>query len=229
MHYDILFSGTGNSHWAATLLGKHLNERIVSISELTETDTKFVLEKDEIVGFVFPVHGWRVPRIVSDFMQTLEFKGGSIFRIKNSHLYLLFANSWRFYWPYYGAFVSELKEVKTETTLELNAVEAVIMPESYVGLPGMNVDKPEKELEKIKSAEKVIDRFASIVDKRDFSQNYLPLGWKNLKRGPIPDFFSGPVGSFFTRFLITDKPFKVESKKCISLWNMCESLSCRRY
>ena len=62
-------------------------------------------------------------------------------------------------------FVSELKEVKTETTLELNAVEAVIMPESYVGLPGMNVDKPEKELEKIKSAEKVIDRFASIVDK----------------------------------------------------------------
>ena len=78
------FSGTGNSHWAATLLGKHLNERIVSISELTETDTKFVLEKDEIVGFVFPVHGWRVPRIVSDFMQTLEFKEGD-FQNKNSH------------------------------------------------------------------------------------------------------------------------------------------------
>ena len=68
-------------------------------------------------------------------------------------------------------------------------------------------------MEKIKSAEKVIDRFASIVDRRDFSQNNLPLGWENLKRGPIPDFFSGPVGSFFTRFLITDKPFKVESKK----------------
>ena len=208
------FSGTGNSHWAATLLGKHLNERIVSISELTETDTTFVLEKDEIVGFVFPVHGWRVPRIVSDFMQTLEFKEGN-FQNKNSHYTFCLLTAGDSIGRTMERFVSELKEVKTETTLELNAVEAIIMPESYVGLPGMNVDKPEKELKKIKSAEKVIDRFASIVDRRDFSQNNLPLGWKNLKRGPIPDFFSGPVGSFFTRFLITDKPFKVESKKCI--------------
>ena len=139
------FSGTGNSHWAATLLGKHLNEHIVSISELTETDTKFVLEKDEIVGFVFPVHGWRVPRIVSDFMQTLEFKEGN-FQNKNSHYTFCLLTAGDSIGRTMERFVSELKEVKTESTLELNAVEAVIMPESYVGLPGMNVDKPEKEL-----------------------------------------------------------------------------------
>ena len=79
----------------------------------------------------------------------------------------------------------------------------------------MDVDKPEKELEKIKSAEKAIVRFASIVKGRELSQDNFPLGWKDLERGPIPDFFSGPVGGFFTRYLITDKPFKVDRKKCI--------------
>ena len=91
----------------------------------------------------FPVHGWRVPRIVSDFMQTLEFKEGN-FQNKNSHYTFCLLTAGDSIGRTMERFVSELKEVKTETTLELNAVEAVIMPESYVGLPGMNVDKPER-------------------------------------------------------------------------------------
>ena len=208
------FSGTGNSRWAAKLLGQCLNERIVSMNKTAETNTKVVLTNDEVVGFVFPVQGWRVPRIVSDFMRTLEFHEGDL-QNKKGHYTFCLLTAGDTIGRTMERFARELKEVKSETTLELNAVESVIMPESYVGLPGMDVDKPEKELEKIKSAEKAIVRFASIVKGRELSQDNFPLGWKDLERGPIPDFFSGPVGGFFTRYLITDKPFKVDRKKCI--------------
>ena len=208
------FSGTGNSRWAAKLLGQCLNERIVSMNKTAETNTKIVLTNDEVVGFVFPVHGWRVPRIVSDFMHTLEFHEGNL-QNKKGHYTFCLLTAGDTIGRTMERFARELKEVKSETTLELNAVESVIMPESYVGLPGMDVDKPEKELEKIKSAKKAIVRFASIVKGRELSQDNFPLGWKDLERGPIPDFFSGPVGGFFTRYLITDKPFKVDRKKCI--------------
>ena len=208
------FSGTGNSRWAAKLLGQCLNERIVSMNKTAETNTKIVLTNDEVVGFVFPVYGWRVPRIVSDFMRTLEFHKGDL-QNKKGHYTFCLLTAGDTIGRTMERFARELKEVKSETTLELNAVESVIMPESYVGLPGMDVDKPEKELEKIKSAEKAIVRFASIVKGRELSQDNFPLGWKDLERGPIPDFFSGPVGGIFTRYLITDKPFKVDRKKCI--------------
>ena len=184
------------------------------MNKTAETNTKIVLTNDEVVGFVFPVHGWRVPRIVSDFMHTLEFHEGNL-QNKKGHYTFCLLTAGDTIGLTMERFARELKEVKSETTLELNAVESVIMPESYVGLPGMDVDKPEKELEKIKSAEKAIVRFASIVNGRELSQDNFPLGWKDLERGPIPDFFSGPVGGFFTRYLITDKPFKVDRKKCI--------------
>ena len=184
------------------------------MNKTAETNTKIVLTNDEVVGFVFPVHGWRVPRIVSDFMRTLEFHEVDL-QNKKGHYTFCLLTAGDTIGRTMERFARELKEVKSETTLELNAVESIIMPESYVGLPGMDVDKPEKELEKIKSAEKAIVRFASIVKGRELSQDNFPLGWKDLERGPIPDFFSGPVGGFFTRYLITDKPFKVDRKKCI--------------
>lgn len=208
------FSGTGNSRWAAELLGRFLDERIVSMSEAVGTNTKFTLQKDEIVGFVFPVHGWRVPRIVDELMRTLELLEMDS-QSKTRHYTFCLLTTGDSIGRTMERFVKLMREVKSGAALDLNAVESVIMPESYVGLPGMDVDKPEKERKKIEDAEKVILRFASIVKEQKARQSDLPLGWKQLKRGPIPDFFSGPVGAFFTHFLITDKPFRVESEKCV--------------
>ena len=208
------FSGTGNSHWAAELLGQSLNERIVSIRETVGVNTSFTLEKDEKVGFVFPVHGWRVPRIVMEFMRTLELHEADL-QNNIGHYTFCLVTAGDTIGRTMERFVKLVKDVKSETPLTLNAVEAVIMPESYVGLPGMDVDKPEKEREKIEIAEKIISNFSSVVKDQKVSQSNLPLGWEYLKRGPIPDFFSGPVGAFFTYVLVTDKPFRVESEKCV--------------
>ena len=62
------FSGTGNSKWAAKTLALETGDTLVSIPEVIKSDCSFTLEKDEHVGFIFPIHGWRVPNIVKEFL-----------------------------------------------------------------------------------------------------------------------------------------------------------------
>ena len=64
------FSGTGNTKWAASKLAAATHDSLISIAPyMRADDTKhdmaepFTLQEDERLGFVFPVHGWRVPRL----------------------------------------------------------------------------------------------------------------------------------------------------------------------
>ena len=67
----LYFSGTGNTKWAASKLAAATHDNLISIAPyMRADDTKhdmaepFTLQEDERLGFVFPVHGWRVPRLV---------------------------------------------------------------------------------------------------------------------------------------------------------------------
>lgn len=74
------FSGTGNTRWAAIKLATATHERLIDIAEEMRLIKKsgaqytepFILEKGERLGFVFPVHGWRVPRLVREFIAKLQ-------------------------------------------------------------------------------------------------------------------------------------------------------------
>ena len=94
-------------------------------------------------------------------------------------------------------FLQLLKSTTVGDSLSLEAVCSLIMPESYVGLPGMDVDKKEKELEKKELASKQLKEFSKILKQRPHTDSNQIWGWNQLIRGPIPSFFSGPVGGFF--------------------------------
>jgi len=79
----------------------------------------------------------------------------------------------------------------------------------------MDVDTKEKELEKKELASKQLKEFSNILKQRPHKDSNQIWGWNQLIRGPIPSFFSGPVGGFFERFLITDKPFHVDNRRCV--------------
>ena len=68
------FSATGNSKWAAQLLASKTNDRIVSIVDVLcdGSSCEFALKAGEKIGFVFPVHGWRVPSIVREFISCVK-------------------------------------------------------------------------------------------------------------------------------------------------------------
>lgn len=209
------FSGTGNSKWVAKTLALETGDTLVSIPEVINSDCSFTLEKDEHVGFIFPIHGWRVPNIVKEFLTKLTIKtlGEDTSHVKHYCFCLVTAGD--SIGKAMERFQQQLKNVAVGDALSLKAVCSLIMPESYVGLPGMDVDTKEKELEKKELASKQLKEFSNILKQRPHKDSNQIWGWNQLIRGPIPSFFSGPVGGFFERFLITDKPFHVDSRRCV--------------
>lgn len=209
------FSGTCNSKWAAKTLALETGDTLVSIPEVINSDCSFTLEKDEHVGFIFPIHGWRVPNIVKEFLTKLTIKtlGEDTSHVKHYCFCLVTAGD--SIGKAMERFQQQLKSVTVNDALSLKAVCSLIMPESYVGLPGMDVDTKEKELEKKELASKQLKEFSNILKQRPHKDSNQIWGWNQLIRGPIPSFFSGPVGGFFERFLITDKPFHVDSCRCV--------------
>ena len=209
------FSGTGNSKWAAKTLALETGDTLVSIPEVINSNCSFTIEKDEHVGFIFPIHGWRVPNIVKEFLTKLTIKtlGEDTSHVKHYCFCLVTAGD--SIGKAMERFQQQLKSVTVNDALSLKAVCSLIMPESYVGLPGMDVDTKEKELEKKELASKQLKEFSNILKQRPHKDSNQIWGWNQLIRGPIPSFFSGPVGGFFERFLITDKPFHVDSHRCV--------------
>ena len=209
------FSGTGNSKWAAKTLALETGDTLVSIPEVINSDCSFTLEKDEHVGFIFPIHGWRVPNIVKEFLTKLTIKtlGEDTSHVKHYCFCLVTAGD--SIGKAMERFQHQIKSVTAGDSLSLKAVCSLIMPESYVGLPGMDVDTKEKELEKKELASKQLKEFSNILKQHPHKDSNQIWGWNQLIRGPIPSFFSGPVGGFFERFLITDKPFHVDSRRCV--------------
>ena len=209
------FSGTGNSKWATKTLALETGDTLVSIPEVINSDCSFTIEKDEHVGFIFPIHGWRVPNIVKEFLTKLTIKtlGEDTSHVKHYCFCLVTAGD--SIGKAMERFQQQLKSVTVNDALSLKAVCSLIMPESYVGLPGMDVDTKEKELEKKELASKQLKEFSNILKQHPHKDSNQIWGWNQLIRGPIPSFFSGPVGGFFERFLITDKPFHVDSRRCV--------------
>lgn len=209
------FSGTGNSKWAAKTLALETGDTLVSIPEVINSDCSFTIEKDEHVGFIFPIHGWRVPSIVKEFITKLTIKtlGEDTSHVKHYCFCLVTAGDT--IGKAMERFQQQLKSVTVNDALSLKAVCSLIMPESYVGLPSMDVDTKEKELEKKELASKQLKEFSNILKQHPHKDSNQIWGWNQLIRGPIPSFFSGPVGGFFERFLITDKPFHVDSRRCV--------------
>ena len=209
------FSGTGNSKWAAKTLALETGDTLVSIPEVLNSDCTFTLEKDEHIGFIFPIHGWRVPSIVKDFLSKLSIKTkGEDFSI-HKHTSFCLVTAGDSIGKAIERFQKMLNSVAVGNSMELKAVYSLIMPESYVGLPGMDVDTKEKEIEKKEFASKQLKEFAKMLKQLPYTDNQQVWGWEQLKRGPIPSFFSGPVGAFFERILVTDKPFHVISRRCV--------------
>jgi len=118
------FSGTGNSLWIARSLARELgNTEIVSMVGWDET--QHIIES-QIIGMVFPVHIWGVPKLVLEFLDKLLAKNAEyIFAVANN-----------------GGQVSnslvQLNKAMKSKGLFLSGGWSVVMPSNYIpwGGPG---------------------------------------------------------------------------------------------
>ena len=201
------FSGTGNTQWVAKNIAEGIGEELYDIANLLKAQRyKFVLKEDERIGFCFPTHGWQVPAIVRRFIRKLRLNGldghfcwalttcgdnmGQAMSILNREL-------------------GKNKELRHRDGSKLRALTtfAVIMPESYVCLPYMRTDPPERERQKIQKAIYRMQHIITCVRER-------VKGIHELEKGATPRLYSYVIGAYFNKWMITDKKFMVDKDVC---------------
>lgn len=193
------FSGTGNTRWAAEVLAQKTGERLLFIpDELKKGECDYELQDGERLGFCFPVHGWQPPHIVRQFISNARFKVAP-----TSFIYALVTCG-----DSIGRTMEILNKELAKKGFKTLSVYSLIMPESYVCLPFMYTDTPEREHEKISQATKDLDCIAQEIAARQ-------TGITRTTRGLTPWTFSHVIGAYFNARMITDRKFTVDADTCI--------------
>ena len=192
------FSGTGNTRWAAERLAAETQERLLFIPEEAKTKCEYTLADDERIGFCFPVHGWQPPHVVRQFVDRLTITNAA-----GHYAYALCTCG-----DSTGLAMKMFGKELAEKGIELQSCQSLIMPESYVCLPFMYTDTPEREREKKEQAKQDLHLFINIGKERQ-------SGYSRLTKGLTPWTFSHVIGAYFNRFMITDSKFTVDADVCL--------------
>ena len=128
------FSGTGNSKYIADRIADSLQEKLLCMNERIKSGDTGPVKTGENLVVVVPTYAWRIPRVVSDWIEQAEFVGA-----KNVW-YVMSCGSGIGGADIYNQKLSEKKGLKHMGTAQ------IIMPENYIAM--FNAP-PAEEAEKI--------------------------------------------------------------------------------
>lgn len=188
------FSGTGNSRWVAETLSDELNEKPIFIPDAIRQDAfLYELSPSEKLGFVFPCYAWGLPRFVSDFISRLSIRNVG-------YLYYICTCG-----DDTGLLNKEFCSLVSSKGWTCHLGYDIMMPESYVNLPGFDVDSKEKETHKLSQAKtRVAQAIDDIIDCREGDFQLLP--------GPFTWTKSVVLRGAFNKWLMTPKKFHVNEQ-----------------
>lgn len=191
-----LLSCTGNTRWACQKVAQALGENVVDV--LHTGERRFTLAAGERLGFAFPVHGWRPPRLLREFVGELVVESAD----DHPYCYALLTAG-----DTCGEAADIMRADLRRRGLSLDSSFSLLMPESYVGLPFMDVDSPDKEQAKVARAAALLDEYIALIAARH-------RGQERVVRGRWPRVNSRVLGALFTRHMVSDKPFSVDHRRC---------------
>lgn len=191
------FSGTGNTRWLAQQLGAATGEQVVNIAEIYDNTPTYTLAEGERLGFCFPVHGWRPPFLVREFVRRLQVRNAE------GHYCYVFATCGDDVGLTFDYFQRDLSTIG----LQADSVFSIIMPESYL-FPFIDAIDPADVAEKKKAqAREVLPTLLPYIVDRVKRQRHI-----NASRWPRIN--SHLLGAFFLHCWVTDKPFGVAADRC---------------
>ena len=191
------YSGCGNSRFVADTLSKELgDERMVFIPEAARSGMALEFGPEEILGIVFPVYSWSVPKLVSEFLRKAKFSG------RPSYIFAACTCG-----DETGLTIKHLKKDLSKQGLTLDAFFSFQMPETYINLPGFKLDTDENALRKINGTQESLKETVRLIKQRTKGNfDRLKGGSSFLKSNILKPLFYG--------LLITDRKFRV-SDSCI--------------
>lgn len=195
----LYFSGTGNSRFVATEMGKQLKDEVVSLNECmrAQKPRQFVSEKPYIV--VCPIYISRLPLEVESYLKSCIFSG-------NSNIWFAVTCGGGI-----GGTSYYCRKIAENKGLIYHGTACFIMPNNYVALcPVVSSEEGKQKalalLPQIKDTVLRISRRETLIPDKKFTT----MAW-----------VSGMAG-FFRVFFMRDKPFTVH-ENCVGC-GKCEKL-----
>ena len=190
------YSGCGNSEFIAKSIAGALNDELVFIPEAQRLGNfNYELKEGEMLGFVYPIYSWRPPHLVDEFVNKMTING------KPAYVWSAVTC---------GDNVGETEKIFRKTLndkgLELNAAFCFRMPNTYVNMMGMNVDREEVANEKIAKAKEKLPKVIDLIKGHAVCSDMI--------KGGLPRFKSNVIGKNFWKWA-SDKPF-FANDDCIS-------------
>ena len=197
------FSGVGNSAWVARKLADKLQDRVLPIAEEIRTPMEYTLAPGERVGFVYPVYGWEPPKIVLDFVRKMKTSqapeylyfvctcGDDTGKTADVFMAALQAKGWKSHASY-----------------------SILMPDTYVCLPGFDIDGEDELKRKLDNASARVDFIGEELSRK------VIMDKPGCFEGAFPKVKTYVLGGLFRKFLMSPKPFHA-TDACISC-GLCE-------
>lgn len=200
------FSGTGNSAYAADYLAYNLNVAVSDIASTKNEDVSSAIEascqRGESIGFVFPVYSWGVPPIVCEFIRDIPERTIELLKGKNTPVWMVATCG-----DETGNTHVMFRKLLHSRGLKPAGAWSVIMPNTYVLLPGFDVDSSTVRDGKIKEAPARLDYISERIKQGRWEEN--------LTVGSMPRLKTALVYPLFKRWGISPKKWR-SGADCIS-------------
>lgn len=186
------FSGTGNSRLVCELLAEHLGDRCCSMVRPLEG-------RDGAIGLVFPIYAWGMPDVVQAFIEnTLPRLVGD----GRKYIYAVMTCG-----DDIGYADVLLRKALAKGSLSLSAAFSVQMPNTYVCLPGFDVDSVALAGRKLDAMRMAVPEMAGHIVRRE--------EMVSVVRGDGAWLKTYILRPLFNLFLTGDGHFKVTPALCI--------------
>lgn len=185
------FSGSGNSRAAAETLA-------VLLDNSMEKAGGWEFLSDKVLGLVLPVYSWGIPPHVLRWLGRVKLP-----EKKPEYVWAVLD-----YGDEAGYAHRMLQSVLTKRGLHLDAVFGLQMPNTYVLLPGFNVDPEEVSIKKLGTARSRLHEIAHRISARE-------MGVEDLYIGSMPFVKSRLIFPVFKRWGIFPSHWHVDLGKCV--------------
>jgi NAD-dependent dihydropyrimidine dehydrogenase PreA subunit len=215
----LYFTGTGNSKFVADALAARLDDETLSINDAMRRDSPLSLVSDTPYVIVTPIHTWRMPEEVEDFLKRGRYLGMPGGRAGRQAPGSQVAGDAGMPPAYFvatmagdcGAAEERCRRLALVMGVRYRGFAAVRMPDNCVYLDTMPT--PEQARETIRGAIPAIDDVAARVAAGE------PLEWR--RPGPSDRLKSGSaMHSFYRRFVVNGATF-VAGDACVGC-GLCE-------
>lgn len=180
------FSGTGNSRYIARRAAEALREELVDLNGRIKAGDHSPVRTGRDVIVVVPTYGWRIPRIVSDWLSRTELMGAE-------RIWFVMDCGGEI-----GNAAKYNRRLAEEKHLRYMGTAQIVMPENYIAM----FDAPQAA-----EAERIVERaepdIAAAIARLKAGQPF-PAPRNNL----YDRLMSGPVNPAFYRFFVKDAAFR---------------------